>query len=161
MKYEIDQSNKIEQTERDTVIAISNDIKMTILLKRQHKRILQTTFRRHGRQRFFAYLTFSALVALLLKRAKPIHKVTIDQEYQGHEDLIIQKISFYLGRLKVNESPKIEFARIGKTSPAHKLAANITLRGKKANFIVKTEFLTKLIFNNKKDRESKIGPRTA
>ena len=41
MRIEIDQSNKIEQTNKDTIIGLSNDKTFTVLIKAREKRKLQ------------------------------------------------------------------------------------------------------------------------
>lgn len=154
MTYQIDQSNKIEQTERDTVIAISNELKLTFILKRQDKRLLQKIFKIRGKKNFFPYITFAALLALLLKEVAPVEKVIIDREYIGYENLIHQHIIQYLKHLGFYRHLAIEFKQIGKTSPAHSLAAEVTVKGKRADRKVALAKLTGLIFSNKKDRES-------
>lgn len=44
MQYQIDQSGKIEQTERHTVVACINGKKASVLLNRKEKRVLQKMF---------------------------------------------------------------------------------------------------------------------
>ena len=67
MKCQIDQSNKIEQTEKDTVIALANGIKFTIMIRSKDKRIIQNEFRLRGKPRNFIVFTFSVLLGLIYK----------------------------------------------------------------------------------------------
>jgi len=46
MKIEIDQSGKIEETNVDTVIALSNGVKFSVRIHRRTKRRLQEEFRK-------------------------------------------------------------------------------------------------------------------
>jgi len=70
MKIEINQSNKIEQTNKDTIIGLSNQKAFTILINRKIKRKLQEEFRKQGKPRLFVYRTFIAGVVLLIKYAQ-------------------------------------------------------------------------------------------
>ncbi len=44
MQIEVDQSGKIEQTSYDTVLALTNGVSYTILLKKKDKRALEKIF---------------------------------------------------------------------------------------------------------------------
>ena len=155
MKYQIDQSNKIEQTEKDTIIAVSNDIRFAIKLKAKDKRIIQEIFRSLGKPRNFVYFTFAALLAILLKGAGVSKKVIIDQEYIGHERAIIDKLMNYLKRTGVRtKTILVEFGLLGKLSPAHILAARVATKKLKPDKIVSLKQILRLIFPKKKDRVS-------
>jgi len=127
MIVEIDQSGKIEQTNLDTIIALSNSIHYSVILSKKVKRTLQSLFRNNARPRMFIYQTFSALIAILLTKAKPKTKIIIDVEYQGHEDMIRNQILEYTKTLRKNGRYIIEFGYVGKTSPAHILAAQVAV----------------------------------
>jgi len=51
MVYEIDQSGKIEDTSKDTVLCISNGYYLSVKLKAKTKRQLQKIFRKNGQTR--------------------------------------------------------------------------------------------------------------
>ena len=53
MRIEIDQSIKVEQTGKDTVLGVANDISCAVVLPGKVKRKLQEEFRRSGRPRLF------------------------------------------------------------------------------------------------------------
>lgn len=53
MNIEIDQSGKIENTNKDTVIAFSDDTCGSILIKAVDKREIQKIFRDIGKSRIF------------------------------------------------------------------------------------------------------------
>lgn len=65
MSYQIDQSGKIEQTSKVTVIALSNSKQASIILKAKDKRDLQGIFRQAGKPKVFTIQVFSALTYLL------------------------------------------------------------------------------------------------
>lgn len=48
MKFEIDQSGRVEYTSHNTVLALSNDIQYSIIAPAKVKRQLQEMFRREG-----------------------------------------------------------------------------------------------------------------
>lgn len=142
MRYEIDQSIKIEQTQKDTVIGISNHNSYTVLISRAIKRKLQKEFRRQNKPRLFVYRTFIASVVLLLQRAKINKRVSIgiDVEYKG-QDKILTSMFYEMWEKSSTDgpSPEIKFAHIGKRSPAHKISY-LTSKGKiKPNTILTYE----------------------
>ena len=113
MKIEIDQSGKIEQTAKDTVLAISNGDWDTIIIKARTKRQIQEIFRRHGQNKNFVLFTFSASLAILIKRnSKHYKNITIDTEYTGKGPIIKEIVLEILSSEK--QTPSIMFGRIGK-----------------------------------------------
>jgi len=62
MTYQIDQSGKIEQTEKYTVLALSNENHFAVILSAKNKRRLQEMFRILGAPRLFIDYVFAALV---------------------------------------------------------------------------------------------------
>src|SRR3989344_3066188 len=120
MKIEIDQSGKVEQTGKDTILAISNEDWDTVIIKAKTKRRLQEIFRRHGQTQNFVLFTFSAGLAILIKRNNKYGKVTIDLEYAGKEPVIKELVIEILS--SETQIPQIYFKSIGKLSNAHHYA---------------------------------------
>lgn len=154
--YQIDQSGKIEQTSLKTIITISNDIQYSIVLPKKAKRLLQEIFRNQQRPRMFIYNTFTALITLLLIKTKPVSKVVIDKEY-GNEDLLKVRIFEYLKMHKVNYSPNIEFGLVGKSSPAHILAARVANKKIRPNLVLSMGDITSFLWPIKKTGYSAIN----
>jgi hypothetical protein len=132
MKIEIDQSGKVENTEKDTVVAFSNGVSKSILIKARDKREIQIFFRRAGKSKIFAYKLFSVLIFILIKPyINKITEIIIDIEYPGKGDLI--KI-FLLERMRKIEpsfsAKDISFKLVGKKSGAHIVAYEVFARGK-------------------------------
>ncbi len=152
MKYEIDQSGKIEQTERDTVIACINGTEITIFLKKAEKRIIQKIFNTMDMHLLFPYLTFAALLALLIQKLQPKNKIIIDKEYIGHEILIEEKVTLYLEQLGVQNIPVLEFGHVGKLSAAHNLAYLVAVGKKEPDLVVNSKDVMEVIIGTKKDR---------
>lgn len=97
MKIYIDQSGKIEQTNKATVLAFSNTIQYAILIPAKVKRQLQGIYRRAGRPRIYIYKTFAAGVFFLIEKYLPkITELVIDIEYPGKEILIREMILGYI-----------------------------------------------------------------
>ncbi len=150
MSYQVDQSGKIEQTERNTVIACINSQEITIFLVKSEKRKLQKIFISLKMKKIFPYLTFAALLALLLKALEPKTKIIIDKEYFGHERLIEDKVKMYLEQLGLTILPQIEWGHVGKLSKAHNLGYLVAVGKKKPNLIVDAKDIMEVILGTKK-----------
>lgn len=150
--YQIDQSGKIEDTARPTVIALSNDIQIGLLLRTKDKLIIQGYFRDINQPENYYYFTFAALLAILLSKVKLSKKVYVDREYYGHEEAIKERLSFYYKKIPELKYalPEIEFCLVGKSSAAHILAGKITHKLQKPNIIITSKEIINLIFSNKK-----------
>lgn len=127
MNIEIDQSGKIENTNKDTVIAFSDDTSRSILIKARDKREIQKIFRKIGKSRIFVYKLFSILIFLLIKRQlRKIDQIFIDNEYPGWEYLIKDYLLREIRRIKPDFEPEsISFKEVGKKSRAHYMTRNI------------------------------------
>lgn len=148
MKFYIDQSGKIENTNKLTIVAFANGKTKSIKINGREKRKLVTYFRRiAGLKKIYIYKIFSAMIFLLLKGER-VEYLIIDREYPGHEGKIkLDLIAFFQKSEK--SLPDISFTLITKNSPAHKIAID-TFRGKrKADVVVSSEDVLKL-FSNKK-----------
>ena len=149
MRYEIDQSIKIEQTQKDTVIGISNGKSYTILVKRHVKRKLQQEFRKHRTPRLFVYRTFIGSIVLLLKYFVLKNNVTIeiDTEYQGQNKILTSM--FYemwnaISKVNVN----IKFTYIGRSSRSHQVSYLTTIGKLKPNKILTYKELSSMVLKS-------------
>jgi len=135
MAYEIDQSGKIEQTNKDTVIAYSNNRQYAIIIHRRVKRKIQEAFRLHGFTSLFIYYLFSVGVYFLIEHLARVSDITIDTEYTN-KDKIIK--GFLHNFLKKNRKPahNIRFARIGNRPKAHYAAKDVFDKKIKPNKIL-------------------------
>ena len=120
MSYEIDQSGKIEQTNKNTVLCLANYKPKTVMIKAKTKRQIQEIFRRNGQIRNYVLFTFCAGLALLLKKYFKKGCVIIDREYYGKEK-VIKNIMLEILRGE-KWIPQISFAEIGRKCLAHKHA---------------------------------------
>lgn len=149
MAYQIDQSGKIEQTSKMTVIAISNSKQASIILKAKDKRDLQDIYRQAGKPKVFSLQVFSALTYLLLEKAKiETGIIYVDKEYPGHEDIIKSYINQLIKkRDKINLAPEnIRFCLVGKTSNVH-LYGYKKFKQKKADFKATKEEVLAMALN--------------
>lgn len=162
MKVEIDQSGKIEQTNLDTIIALSNDKKFSVLLNKKNKRILEKNFKKLGKLKSYSFVVFAALIAILLKLTKIKNKIIIDQEYKSHENTIHEKILHFLRDLGEENDLTIEFGRVGKLSRAHDLAAKVGNKKVKADKTISLEEILELVLeldHQKRPRSVKTEER--
>ena len=150
MKVEIDQSGKVEQTRLDTVIALSNSIQYSIVLKRTDKRLLKQLFKRLGYPKIYIQIVFAALVSICIYESKHEGSVIVDTEYPGHNKLIGKSIRSSLKKLGAKKFPVIRFGFVGKRSPSHDLAAKVSHKKLKPDRIVSLEELLILTLPNKK-----------
>ncbi len=126
---EVDQSIRIEQTAGDTYLAIANDeVSFAVKLPQAAKQILLELHAQKRTSKFgfqiFAQLILFALAASRFKTSK----LRIDNEYPGYENEIKAIIGQQYPDLLV------EFASIGKKSPAH-YSAYGAYKSKRANYI--------------------------
>jgi hypothetical protein len=147
MKYQIDQSGKIEQTNKITVIAFSNSKHGSVKLAARNKRYLQDIYRQAGKPKSYILQVFSALLYLLFEKHK-LEKtmVIIDKEYMGHEALIKSYlIQLADKRNKIKLSPEnIGFGFVGKGSNVHGVASK-AFKLNRADFSVSKEDILSLI----------------
>ena len=130
MKIEVNQSNKIEQTSKDTIIGLANEKSFTILINRKIKRKLQEGFRRQGKPRLFSYRTFVGGIILAFKYAKiKPSEVVIDEEYPGKEKMLHSMFLEMWGRI-FGKAPEVSFERIGKKSKVHGVCYKAMKSGK-------------------------------
>jgi len=125
MRVEIDQSGKFEQLNTYTVIACANGKEQAIFLSASVKRRLVQKLRKTlvPRKDIIA-VVFGVLVFILLEKLDNFPDViVIDEEYTGKEAIIretLRKLILYKTKDKWKGS--VRFKRVGKSSPAHRLA---------------------------------------
>ena len=147
MRIEIDQSGKIENTSKNTVIAFSDDKFKSILLHSQDKREIQKFFRRIGKPRIYVYRVFAILILLLIKdQLKEIKEIVIDEEYPGKDSLIKNLLLQEIRKIKPQFlKENIVFSKIGKKSRAHFLAYGVAVGKKKADIEVSAKDILRKI----------------
>ncbi len=135
MKYQVDQSRKIENTSEGTIIAVANeDFAYTLKIPAKVKRELQTHFRSVGEPTLFIYKTFAAGLFILLNAYNmKINSVEIDKEYPGHEELIGSMLKTLFKSFGVGSRINLAFGLVGKSSPAHDAAYKVTARKEREN----------------------------
>lgn len=99
MAFEADQSGRIEETNRDTVIAIaSKNVQFSLRISAKTKRTIERDYKGTGKPKLFAVKTFAIAVAFLIKKSKAkINDLIVDIEYPGHERIIKEIICEQLG----------------------------------------------------------------
>lgn len=125
MEIEIDQSGKIENTNRKTVIAFSNGTNGAVVISAKDKKAIQKYFRKIGKPRLFVHITFVALIYLMIKSSlKNNDQIIIDREYPGYDDLITLLLKNLLKSGINRKRISVSIDQIGRKSPAHDLAWN-------------------------------------
>lgn len=138
MIIEIDQSGKVEETAKDTVVAFSNGIQRSIRLSRREKRKLQRFFRKVGRPRMYAYQVFTTLIFLLVRPyLKRLDRMVIDVEYPGQDTLLRNLLAEKIRVIYPDfDTELIIFRLIGKKSAAHNYAWSTYTKGRKPDMDV-------------------------
>jgi len=125
LHIEVDQSGKIEQTHKDTVLAFSNEISYAVLIparvKREAINLLRTTGKR-GKSLYISLFAV-ALYQLLKGHLDRIDLIAIDMEYEGNEqDVKLALLNLIWQRHPAYPAANVTFRRIGKKSTAHRKA---------------------------------------
>ena len=124
MIVQIEQSGKLEKTNQPTVVGFSNGKSGTVTISGSEKLKLKQHFRQQDKRQAYIYKSFAALIFLLLRDEKTLDLAIIDTEYPGQEPIIKSYLLNFMrgyGREDLNKSSFV-FKRIGKSSPAHRVA---------------------------------------
>jgi len=142
---EVDQSIKMDDLARDTVLAIANGISYAIVIPANVKRAVMQRLRAKGKSHAaVAIYAFAIGLYFLLRNViRQVDQITIDVEYTGREAEIKNTLVAYLRRDVPHFDPtRILFRHVGKRSPAHHLAIEIVRHRQTANKrISEVEFL--------------------
>lgn len=151
MRVEIDQSGKIENTNRPTVLAFSNkECGVLVILAKDKKRI-QKYFREIDKPKLFIPITFISLVWFLIKNhAEKYSQIIIDREYPGYEKLISRQVKLWVQKTTSRHDLTVSIAQIGKKSKAHDLAwKELQSKSHKNSTKVSADTILKIIKANK------------
>lgn len=123
MTVEVDQSGRIEDLSTGTAIAFSNGIHDAIFVNAGTKRKLIVKLRRTSfiPAKDLPAIIFSVVLFILITDYS-IDVLKIDEEYTGKNEIIEETIKKLFLRSRKKRIPYVRFVRIGKQSPAHKLA---------------------------------------
>ena len=143
----IDQSGKVEYTNKQTVVAYSNGRNKALFISSISKKKIQKVFRDAGKPDLFVYKTFAILIYLLIKEdINKLSIITIDREYTSKESLIKKYLLEIIRKGGHAVDPNdIHFAEIGKHSPAHTKAINTYRKRTKPELIIKDSDILKWI----------------
>ena len=121
MRIEIDQSWKIENTNKHSVLAFSNGVSSSVLITAKDKKLLQEFFRAAGKPGMFVYRTFAILAYYLVEGyLGELDGIVFDREYPQKEALIKDLFLQLIRRHHPNfDKECIWFEEIGKKSNAH------------------------------------------
>lgn len=138
--YQIDQSGKIEQTGKTTVLAAANGNTVAVILLGKDKRKLQESFRLKGKPQLFIDSVFTVLLYLLIKAINTkLSIIEVDIEYPGHTE-IIEHMLEQLTDLDI----RLRWTLVGKTSKAHDIAYKVFRKKLRIGKVVKFSDIEKL-----------------
>ncbi|MDO8592223.1 MAG: NYN domain-containing protein, partial [bacterium] len=116
--FEVDQSNRIEELNKDSFIALANqELAFTAKLSAKEKKPLYERHLLKRSHRKFGWLEFAKVIKILAGMSGfRVTDLIIDFEYPSYEGLIAGWFKQYLPEVSV------VFKQIGKSSPAHAAA---------------------------------------
>ncbi len=136
MHIEIDQSGKIEQLNKDSIIAFSNRNQYSVLIPKLVKQEVYKLYK--GKIKKLRYRLFCIGIYYCLRnyiREKEL--ITICCEYKGKENLIKSLLLDYLRKDYPRIDAKIiRFNIIGKKSNAHAVAIDVFRGNRRPNKIL-------------------------
>jgi hypothetical protein len=145
MRIEVDQSWKIEFTNKPTILVFSNAKSGSIIIPSREKKLIQKFFRQIDKPRLFIYLTFAAAIYVLIRKCiKNRDQIVIDREYAGYEKLICQKLREFINENLKLKDISISTYSIGKKSPAHLIAYSLK-RNRDHKIVAKRVFARDII----------------
>lgn len=154
MAYEIDQSGKVEDTSKDTILSLTNGRSYSIVIPAKVKKKLQVFFRKSGTPRKYVLFVFSIGIQLLINVTpnKNTIDIFIDMEYPGKDPLIIGVLKKLMPANKRN----IYFTRVGKRSRAHYLCYGIAT--KRIKYTKKTKDIKNITYGELKKTCEYLSP---
>ncbi len=145
MHIEVDQSGKVEQLNRDSVIAFSNKHQYSVLIPKELKQEAYRLYKekiKKLRYRLFCIGVYYCLKNYLEEK----ELITICCEYKGKESLIKSFLLDYFRKDYPEIDPKIiRFGKIGKTSNAHAVAIDVFRGNRKPNKILSLNEIEKCL----------------
>ena len=143
-RFEVDQSIRVEELTKDTIIGIANNEEaFTLRIKSKTKRHVYEYFRRWGKPKKFGPATLAAgIIVAVGKSTSRVSELIIDIEYPGYE-ITIQKII-----QQAFPNIMIYFGLIGKKSPAHHAAYGVHVEKKISTWVAERQELMRLIKND-------------
>lgn len=151
MTYQIDQSGKVEDTNRLTIVAFANGkIKSLKVSAVEKQKLIKIMRELDYPKKLFIFKIFAGLIYLLFAKEQlnANDSIIIDKEYPGHEGIIKDVLSNLFRQID-NKAPSIEFSEIGKKSQAH-LKAIAVFRGRiKPDIIVKADDILNVLYKQK------------
>ncbi len=135
MKYEIDQSGRIEETNKVTIISIANNLfSYTVKIQAKVKRVVELKFKKANKPKLFAIYGFAAGLIILITKSKVSNSnVFIDVEYDGYQTIIEDILRRFIPK---KQNITFSHKNIGKSSPAHYVAYKTYKSKQKANYTV-------------------------
>jgi hypothetical protein len=128
MHIEVDQSIRIDNTQKDTVLAFSNEISGAVRIPARVKRTCLKILRGRGTTKIYPRIFAVALLILLKENINKINEIVIDTEFSDPKNQRFIK-AMLLKNLRKRGSKispdNIAFRRIGKKSRAHEKAYKV------------------------------------
>lgn len=145
---DFDQSGKVEEIGRNTILCVSNSKWNAIVIKSSDKKILKKYFNKLNMPKNYVLFVFCAGIAILFDNLNTKDIVVIDEEYTGKNHIIKNLLMEMMGK----KLPEIRFGRIGKKSMAHCRAYGVATGKIKRNANVKVVKLTDVLGQIKKTK---------
>jgi len=150
MHIEVDQSIRIDNTQKDTIIAFSNEISAAVRIPAPVKRKCLKILRSRGAGKRNIYLKlFSAALSILLRPyARQVNTITIDTEFSDKQSqqfiktILLKNLRRSGSKLSVDD---ITFSSIGKKSRAHLKAYGVHKRKTDADYTAKMGKILELV----------------
>lgn len=151
MKYKIDQSGKVEQTSKATIVTLANGFIKTVKISAVEKRkLIKAMLELDYPKLNYMHKIFAALIFVLLKESK-LSEVMIDKEYPSHEADIKNIILNYFGKSGL-KPPEIYFGLVGKKAKAHIFGIKVYREKRKADLVITAQKILELIYVKAKEK---------
>lgn len=145
---EVDQSGKVERTQMDSVLAFSNSQRYAILIPATGKRAALQVLRQRrkptaSKKSIYLRIFTAGLYLLLKDHMDTLDHIIIDVEYAGREGDIRGMLLLLIRRTApLYPGERIVFRRVGKKSPAHRMAWEVYMGKRQPDHVVTVrEFL--------------------